>query len=80
MSTPTPVRWGLLGTGDITRKLLAGARRSPEVVVTAVGSRTIERARAFAAANDIPTAHGSYEELLADPQVDAVYILSLIHI
>jgi predicted dehydrogenase len=74
MTTPTPIRWGLLGTGDITRKLLAGARRSSEVAVTAVGSRTIERARAFAAANDIPRAHGSYEELLADPEVDAVYI------
>jgi predicted dehydrogenase len=74
MTTPTPIRWGLLGTGDITRKLLAGARRSSEVAVTEVGSRTIERARAFAAANDIPRAHGSYEELLADPEVDAVYI------
>jgi predicted dehydrogenase len=74
MTTPSPIRWGLLGTGDITRKLLAGARRSPEVVVTAVGSRTLERARDFAAANDIPRVHGSYEELLADPEVDAVYI------
>jgi predicted dehydrogenase len=74
MTTSTTIRWGLLGTGDITRKLLAGARRSPEVSVTAVGSRTFERARAFAAANDIPRAHGSYEDLLADPEVDAVYI------
>jgi len=74
MTTPSPIRWGLLGTGDITRKLLAGARRSSEVVVTAVGSRTLERARDFAAANDIPRVHGSYEDLLADPEVDAVYI------
>jgi D-xylose 1-dehydrogenase (NADP+, D-xylono-1,5-lactone-forming) len=74
MSTPTPIRWGLLGTGGITGKLLAGARQSPEVVVTAVGSRTLERARAFAEANAIPRVHGSYEELLADPEVDAVYI------
>jgi predicted dehydrogenase len=74
MTTPTSIRWGLLGTGDITRKLLAGARRSSEVTVTAVGSRTIERARTFAAANGIPRAHGSYEDLLADPEVDAVYI------
>jgi predicted dehydrogenase len=74
MTTPAPIRWGLLGTGDITRKLLAGARRSAEVVVTAVGSRTLERARTFAVANDIPRNHGSYDELLADPEVDAVYI------
>jgi predicted dehydrogenase len=74
MTTPTPIRWGLLGTGDITKKLLRGARGSSEVIVTAVGSRTIERARAFAAANDILRVHGSYEDLLADPEVDAVYI------
>ena len=74
MSTPTPIRWGLLGTGDITRKLLAGARQSSEVRVTAVGSRTLDRARSFAATNDIPRVHGSYEDLLADPEVDAVYI------
>lgn len=74
MTTRTPIRWGLLGTGNITGKLLAGARLSSEVTVTAVGSRTIERARSFAAANDIPRSHGSYEDLLADPEVDAVYI------
>jgi D-xylose 1-dehydrogenase (NADP+, D-xylono-1,5-lactone-forming) len=74
MSTPTPIRWGLLGTANITGKLLAGARQSAEVLVTAVGSRSVERARSFAVDNDIPGAHGSYEELLADPEVDAVYI------
>lgn len=74
MTTRTPIRWGLLGTGNITGKLLRGARLSTEVVVTAVGSRTLERARTFAAANGIPRVHGSYEDLLADPEVDAVYI------
>ncbi len=74
MTTPAPIRWGLLGTGNITSKLLAGARRSSEVTVTAVGSRTLERARSFAAANGILRVHGSYEDLLADPEVDAVYI------
>lgn len=74
MTSTTPIRWGLLGTGAITGKLLAGARRSTEVVVTAVGSRTLERAQAFAAANGIPRVHGSYQDLLADPEVDAVYI------
>ena len=70
----TPIRWGLLGTGNITRKLLAGAALAPDVEVVAVGSRTAERAREFAAANGIARAHGSYEELLADPEVDAVYL------
>ncbi|MFN8521162.1 MAG: Gfo/Idh/MocA family oxidoreductase [Chloroflexota bacterium] len=74
MTSRSPIRWGLLGTGNITRKLLAGARLSDEVEVTAVGSRTPGRASEFAAANHIARAHGSYEGLLADPEVDAVYI------
>src|SRR5664279_2746939 len=69
-----PIRWGLLGTGGITRKLLAGAATTPTADVVAVGSRTPERAAAFAAANGIERAHGGYEALLADPDVDAVYI------
>lgn len=69
-----PIRWGLLGTGGITRKLLAGAATAPSAEVVAVGSRTSERAAAFASANGIDRAHGEYEALLADPDVDAVYI------
>ena len=70
-----PIRWGLLGTGDITRKLLAGAAGTPTAEIVAVGSRDRRpRRRAFAAANGIARAHGSYEALLADPEVDAVYI------
>lgn len=74
MNSLPRVRWGLLGTGNITFKLLRGARLSDEVDVVAVGSRTMDRAREFAAANGIPRVHGSYEGLLADPEVDAVYI------
>ncbi len=69
-----PVRWGLLGTGKITRKLLAGAAGTTTTEVVAVGSRDGDRATAFAGANGIARAHGSYEALLADPEVDAVYI------
>ncbi|MDX6536746.1 MAG: hypothetical protein QOD37_1087 [Gaiellales bacterium] len=69
-----PVRWGILSTADINRKLLAGAALSPEVEVVAVGSRELGRAQAFAAEHGIPQAYGSYEELLADPSVEAVYI------
>jgi xylose dehydrogenase (NAD/NADP) len=68
------VRWGLLGTGNINVKLLAGARLSDKVEVVAVGSRTDERGKAFAAQHGIPRVHGSYEALLADPDVDALYI------
>jgi D-xylose 1-dehydrogenase (NADP+, D-xylono-1,5-lactone-forming) len=69
-----PVRWGILGTGDINRRFLGGVRRSAAVEIVAVGSRTPERARAFAAEYAIPTAHGSYEALLDDSRVEAVYI------
>ena len=68
------IRWGLLGTGNITKKLLIGARQSDQLDVVAVGSRSIDRAREFARANVIGRFHGSYEDLLADPEVDAVYI------
>ena len=69
-----PVRFGILGTGRIARKLLAGARRTTAVEVVAVGSRTAERAAEFAAEHGIARIHGSYDALLADPEVEAVYI------
>jgi predicted dehydrogenase len=69
-----PIRWGLLGTGNITRKLMAGASKTPRAEIVAVGSRDGNRAAAFAAANGIARAHGSYEALLADPEVEAVYV------
>jgi predicted dehydrogenase len=74
MSNTEPVRWGILGTGGISKRLLEGARRSPAVEVVAVGSRTAEASNVYAAQHAIPTAHGSYEALLADPRVEAVYI------
>ncbi len=74
MSTQEPIRWGLLGTSRINAKLLAGARLSPNARVVAVGSRSAEMAAAYAAANGIERTHGTYEGLLADPDVDAVYI------
>ena len=69
----TAVRWGILSTAHINRKLLAGAALSREVDVVAVGSRELARARAFADEHGIPAAYGSYEELLGDPSVEAVY-------
>ena len=68
------VRWGVLSTARINRKLLAGAREARGVEVVAVGSRDRERGEAFAAEHGIGRVHGSYEELLADDDVEAVYI------
>jgi predicted dehydrogenase len=67
------MRWGVLSTAKINRKLIAGARDAG-VALLAVGSRDVERARAFAAEHGIPRVHASYEALLSDPEVDAVYI------
>ncbi len=67
------LKWGLLGTGAIARKFAQGLHQSRTGELAAIGSRTRESAEKFAA--DFPaTAHGSYEALLADPQVDIVYI------
>jgi D-xylose 1-dehydrogenase (NADP+, D-xylono-1,5-lactone-forming) len=68
-----PVRWGIISTADINNKLLAGAAESPDVEVVAVGSRELGRAEAFAREHGIPRAYGSYDELLADTDVEAVY-------
>jgi predicted dehydrogenase len=68
------LRLGLLSTADINRKLVAGARLADEVDVVAVASRSVDRASEQAAELDVPRALGSYEELLGDPDVDAVYI------
>lgn len=68
------LRWGVLSTALINRKLLRGARQVPEVEIVAVASRERERADRFAAEWAIPQAYGSYDELLASPEVDAVYV------
>jgi xylose dehydrogenase (NAD/NADP) len=68
------VRWGILSTADINGKVLAGLDGSPAVRVVAVGSRDAGRAQEFASEYGIPRALGSYEDLLADDEVEAVYI------
>jgi predicted dehydrogenase len=68
------LRWGVLGTAHIARNLFVpGVHNSADTEMLAVGSRDLDRARSFAAALEIPRAYGSYEELLADPEIDAVY-------
>jgi D-xylose 1-dehydrogenase (NADP+, D-xylono-1,5-lactone-forming) len=67
-------RWGILSTARINLAVLEGARKSNAVEVVAVGSRDTARADAYAREHSIPRAQGSYEALLADDDVDAVYI------
>jgi D-xylose 1-dehydrogenase (NADP+, D-xylono-1,5-lactone-forming) len=68
------IAWGVLSTARIGAALVTGARESSEADVVAVASRSAASAQAFADAHGIPRAHGSYEALLADTDVQAVYI------
>jgi D-xylose 1-dehydrogenase (NADP+, D-xylono-1,5-lactone-forming) len=67
-------RWGILSTADINRLVIPGAHESPEVDLIAVASRDQGRAEAYARKWGIERAYGSYEALLEDPDVEAVYI------
>lgn len=73
--TPAPVNWGVIGTADIALEKVIPAMRTSELsVVTAVASRSDTRAREAAEAAGIDRWHGSYEGLLSDPDIEAVYI------
>ena len=68
------LRWGILGVAKIaTTKVIHAIQRAPHCEVLAIASRDGDRARAAAAALGIPRAYGSYEALLADPDVDVIY-------
>ena len=74
-SSPTKLRWGILGTAKIARRaFIPGVRNGTEGTVTAVASRDAARAAAYASELGIPHSHGSYEALLDDHEVDAVYV------
>jgi predicted dehydrogenase len=68
------LRWGLLSTARINRLIIPAIRASARSEVTTVASRDLARARAYAAEWELPRAHGSYDALLADPEIDVVYI------
>ncbi|HTO25454.1 MAG TPA: Gfo/Idh/MocA family oxidoreductase [Gaiellaceae bacterium] len=68
------VKWGIISTADINRKVIPGAHASPKVDLVGVASRDRARAEAYAREWEIPRAYGSYEELLEDPEIEAVYI------
>jgi xylose dehydrogenase (NAD/NADP) len=67
------LRWGLLSTARINRALIPAIRASKRSELVAVGSRNTETGQQYAKNWDIPLAHGSYEDLLADPGVDVIY-------
>ena len=70
-----PFQWGILSAANIARRrFVPGVQSGTEGQVAAVAARDGDRAREFAAELGIPRAYGSYEELLADPEIDGVYI------
>lgn len=75
MTTISPVRIGIVSTAKIGReKVIPGFRTTPWLEVAAIASRSLENATIHAGVLGIPTAYGSYEELFADPTIEAVYI------
>ena len=68
------VTWGIVSTANINRKVIPGAQASPKIELAAVASRDARRAQAYAAEWGIPRSYGSYEDLLGDPDIEAVYI------
>ncbi len=69
-----PLRWGIIGLGKIAVALARGISRTPTGTLLAVASRSQEKADAFAKQQGAAKAYGSYEALLADKEVDCVYI------
>lgn len=70
----TKFRWGILAPGAIAHKFAESVKAIPDAELAAVGSRSLERAKAFSARHGIPRAYGSYAELAKAPDVDAIYV------
>jgi predicted dehydrogenase len=68
------VKWGVISTADIgMKKVIPGMMKSKDIEIVAIASRNLKRAQAAAAELGIEKAYGSYEEMLADPEIEAVY-------
>src|SRR5437763_6034145 len=70
----TTLNWGIIGAGSIAKTFAKGVAKSRTGKVVAIGSRTLEKARAFGEELGIERRYGSYEEVLGDGGVQAVYI------
>jgi predicted dehydrogenase len=69
-----PVKWGIISTANIgMEKVIPGMLKSSEIEIVAIASRKLKSAQAAAAKLGLPKAYGSYEEMLADPEIEAVY-------
>jgi predicted dehydrogenase len=68
------IRWGILGTGNIAGQFVRGLKDARNAQAVAVGSRSMEKAAAFAREFEIPQGYGSYAELVHDPNVNVIYV------
>lgn len=73
MAAPA-LRWGVIGPGWIAERFIGSLRRNTRQQVLAVASRDLDRSTAFATTHGVERPYGSYQELLADPDIDVVYI------
>ena len=69
----SPLRIGILGAAKIARQFTDGVRPSRKIAVAAIAARDVGRANSFASELKVPKAHKTYEALLADPEIDAIY-------
>ena len=70
----TKVKWGIISTANIgVAKVLPGMLKSPDIEIVAISSRNLKTAQEWAAKLGIKKAYGSYEEMLADPEIECVY-------
>ncbi len=69
-----PFKWGIIGLGSIAKQFATGLKAIEDAQLVAVGSRSLDKAKAFASEFGATTAYGSYEEVASDPIVDAIYI------
>ena len=74
--TAPPLRWGVIAPGGIADKFVDAVQRFTDGTVTAVGSRSLPRAQEFCDRHQVARSYGSYEQLVADTDVDAVYVAS----
>ena len=69
------VRWGVISTANIgTAKVIPGMKRAKNLEITAISCRSLDQAQKAAKKLSIPKAYGSYDEILRDKDIDAVYI------
>jgi predicted dehydrogenase len=76
-ANPTKTRWGIVGTGPMAVEFARGLAMLPDASLVAVGSRSAESARKCAGRLGVARAHGTYDALLADPEIDVVYVATV---